>query len=246
MKATAFEFRHRFWIITAIYVLGFVAPWDAVLPLDGTGPNAHLWGVLSALLSKTAIMSIGSAFNVVLVVGILCAGTGAWLRTWGSAYLGADVMSDTGMRAEDVVADGPYRYVRNPLYLGSWVHTLALALLMPASGAVFTIVILIGFQMRLILSEESFLGRKQGEAYRSYCAQVPRLMPALRPRIAASGALPRWPQAALAEVFMWGMTASFAVLGWQYNAFLLTKCVLVWLGASLVVRALRTQKRPVA
>ena len=246
MKATAFEFRHRFWILTAIYVLGFVAPWDAVLPLDGAGPNAHLWGVLAVLLSKSGIMSIGSAFNLLLVSAILCAGAGAWLRTWGTAYLSADVMSDTRMRGEGMVADGPYRHLRNPLYLGAWIHTLALALLMPASGAGFTIVVLIGFQIRLILSEESFLVGKQGEAYTAYCALVPRLMPALRPRIAASGARPRWAQAALAEIFMWGMTASFAVLGWRYNAFLLTKCVLVWLGVSLVVRALPMQNRPAA
>lgn len=246
MKASAFEFRHRFWIIMAIYVLGFVAPWDAALPLDGTGPNAHLWGVLAALVSKTGIVSIGPAFDVVLVVGILCAGTGAWLRTWGSAYLGADVMRDTAMRGEGVVADGPYRHVRNPLYLGSWIHTLALALLMPVSGAIFTLVLLVLFHLRLILGEETFLAGKQGEAYTAYCAQVPRLLPTLRPRVAACGALPRWPQAVLAEIMMWGVTASFAVLGWRYNAFLLTKCVLVWFGVSLVVRAFQMQDRPAA
>jgi len=243
MKATAFEFRQRFWIIMAIYVLGFVAPWDAVLPLDGDGPNAHLWGVLAALLSKTGILSVGSAFNVLLVLGILCAGTGAWLRTWGSAYLGTDVMRDTAMRAEGVVADGPYRYMRNPLYVGSWIHSLALALLMPASGAVFTIVSIILFQMRLILAEESFLAVKQGESYQAYCALVPRLWPSMRPRIAASGALPRWAQAMLAEIFMWGITASFVVLGWRYNAFLLMKCVLVWLGVSLLVRGVAMGRR---
>jgi len=59
---------------------------------------------------------------------------------------------------------GPYRHLRNPLYLGAWVNTLAVALLMPASGAVFTIVLIVLFQMRLILAEESFLGGKQGGA----------------------------------------------------------------------------------
>jgi hypothetical protein len=145
-----------------------------------------------------------------------------------------------------VVANGPYRHLRNPLYVGSWIHTLALALLMPVSGAIFAVVLLVWFQMRLILGEESFLAEKQGQAYLAYCALVPRLMPALRPRVAASGARPRWAQAALAEIFMWGMTASFAMLGWQYNAFLLTKCVLVWLGISLVVRAIQMQGRPAA
>ena len=246
MKASTFEFRHRFWILMAIYTLGFVAPWNAALPLDVTGANAHLWGVLAALLAKTGMMSIGSAFNVLLGTGILCAGTGAWMRTWGSAYLGADVKSDTRMHGEGVVADGPYRHLRNPLYMGAWIHTLALALLMPVSGAIFTVVLLMLFLMRLILSEESFLARKQGESYKAYCALVPRLWPSLRPRIAASGAKPRWTQAALGEIFMWGMTASFAVLGWQYNAFLLTKCVLIWLGVSLIVRALQMQNRPAA
>jgi hypothetical protein len=43
---------------------------------------------------------------------------------------------------------------------------------------------------------------------------------------------------------MWGMTASFAALGWQYNAMLLIRCVLVWLGVSMVARAASMQKRP--
>jgi hypothetical protein len=127
--------------------------------------------------------------------------------------------------------------MRNPLYLGSWLNLLALALLMPASGAVFAIVMLIGFHLRLVLGEEAFLREKLGEPYAAYCARVPRLLPALRPQVAASGARPRWGQAALAEIFMWGSAVSFAVLGWRYNATLLLQCVLVSLGVSLVVKA---------
>jgi protein-S-isoprenylcysteine O-methyltransferase Ste14 len=246
MKASALEFRLRFWLFLLIYTLGFVAPWNWVLPMDGSGPNAHVWGLLAVMLSKGGVLSIGAAFNAVLVAGILCAGLGAWLRTWASAYLGANVVRDTSMHGEAVVADGPYRHVRNPLYLGSWVHTLALALLMPVSGTVFTLALIALLQMRLILGEEDFLRAKQGEAYAAYCARVPRLLPALRPQVAASGARPRWGQAALAEIFMWGMAASFAVLGWQYNAMLLIRCVLVWLGVSLVVRAASMQQRPAA
>jgi protein-S-isoprenylcysteine O-methyltransferase Ste14 len=241
MKATQIEFRNRFWIIMAIYVLGFVAPWDFVLHLDGAGPNgagnAHVWGLLAVLLSQGGAMSIAAAFNLLLAVAIACALAGAWLRTWGSAYLGADVMRDTSMRSDGVVADGPYRYVRNPLYLGSWLNLLALALLMPASGAVFAIAMLIGFHLRLILGEEAFLREKLGEPYAAYCAKVPRVLPALRPQVAASGARPRWGQAALAEIFMWGSAVSFAVLGWRYNATLLLQCVLVSLGVALVVKA---------
>ena len=244
MKASALEFRLRFAIHVVIYILGFWAPWDYWLRLDGTGPNAHVWGMLSALLAKSGVVNIGSAFDLVLAVGILCAATGAWLRTWGSAYLGASVMQDRRMHGELVVADGPYCHVRNPLYLGTFVHTLALALLMPVSGAVFTIALIGLFQLRLILAEEPFLSTKLGASYFAYCAKVPRLLPAMRARVAAGRMQPRWGQAVVAEIYMWGVAGSFAVLGWRYNALLLTKCVVVSLGISLVARAFSMGSKP--
>src|ERR1035441_5096796 len=94
MNAGAVGFRFRFWIYLAVFTLGFTAPWDLVLHLDGTGPNAHMWGQLAVLLSRGGVMSISTAFNLVLVVAIGCAFAGAWMRTWGSAYLGTDVMRD--------------------------------------------------------------------------------------------------------------------------------------------------------
>jgi protein-S-isoprenylcysteine O-methyltransferase Ste14 len=239
MNATSFEFRFRLWIAVLIYVLGFVAPWDFVWHLDGSGPNAHVWAKFAVLLSRNGLMNIGTAFNAVLVLGILLAVLGAWMRTWGSAYLGVDVMSDSSMRGDAVVADGPYRWLRNPLYVGTWCNTLALALLMPVSGAIFTVVGIIAFQVRLIFAEEDFLRAKLGAAYVAYCAKVPRIVPALGPRVAASGARPHWMRAVLAEIFMWGMAVSFAVLGWRYDADLLLRAVLVWFGVSMIVRALQ-------
>jgi protein-S-isoprenylcysteine O-methyltransferase Ste14 len=246
LKATALEFRWRFWIFLVIYVLGFVAPWDLALHLDGTGPNAHVWGQLAVLLSKSGALSIAAAFNLLLVAGILCAFAGAWLRTWGSAHLGADVMRESTMRGEGVVADGPFRYLRNPLYVGSWLMTLTLALLMPPSGAIFTIVLMVVFQLRLILGEEAFLRARLGDPYADYCRQVPRLWPVMRSGVRGSGARPRWGQAVLAEIFMWGVAVSFAVLGWRYNARLLIQCVLVSVGVSLIARAFATQPKVVA
>jgi protein-S-isoprenylcysteine O-methyltransferase Ste14 len=246
MKATALEFRLRFPIHVVIFTLGFWAPWNHWLHLDGAGLNAHVWGTLSALLSKTGTMGIGTAFDVVLIAGIIWAVKSAWLRTWGSAYLGVGVMRGLEMRGDAVMADGPYRYVRNPLYLGTWIHTLALALLMPPSGAIFAIVMIGLLQIRLILGEEAFLTEKLGASYTAYCALVPRLWPSLRPRVASTGARPQWLAAAVAEIYMWGVAGSFAVLGWRYNAQLLTKCVLVCLGVAIIARAFPVKERPAA
>jgi protein-S-isoprenylcysteine O-methyltransferase Ste14 len=237
MRATPFEYRFRFWIHLVLFVLGFWAPWNLALPLDPTGPNGHLWGTLAVALAQTNICSIAAAFNLLLVVGIACAVLGAGLRTWGTAYLSYNVVQSPGMHGNSVVADGPYRFLRNPLYLGTWLHTLALALLMPPSGAVFAVLTIGLFQLRLILAEEPFLAAKLGQPYLDYCARVPRIVPALTPRVPAAGAHPHWAQAALGEIYMICVALSFATLGWRYNEFLLVRCVLISLGISLVVRA---------
>src|SRR6185437_2794050 len=71
LKATAFEFRYRFWVLLAIFALGFTAPWDYWLHLDGSGPNTHVWGRLAITLSRAG-MNISAAFNLILALGILC------------------------------------------------------------------------------------------------------------------------------------------------------------------------------
>jgi len=142
------------------------------------------------------------------------------------------------MHGESVVAVGPYRYLRNPLYLGVFIHTFALALLMPPSGAIFCILAVGLFQLRLISGEESFLTAKLGEPYRAYCAKVPRIVPALTPRVPASPIQPKWPTAFLGEIYMWGVVVTFAIFGWRYNSILLIKGIIISLGVSLVVRGL--------
>lgn len=239
MKASHLEFRFRFLIHAILYLLGFSAPWNRWLHLDSAGPNAHVWGVLAAKLSalSPANINILTAFNNILILGILFALAAASLRTWAAAYLGTSIVQAPAMHGEGVVAAGPYRYLRNPLYLGILFHTFALALLMPPTGAIFCIIAIAIFELRLIAGEESFLTAKLGEQYLAYCAKVPRLIPALTPRVPASPIQPSWLTAFFGEIYMWGVVVSFAVLGWRYNSILIMKGLLVSLGISLIVRA---------
>jgi protein-S-isoprenylcysteine O-methyltransferase Ste14 len=243
MTSAPLEFRLRFWVIALIYLVGFLTPWDWALHLDGQGPNAHAWALLALNLAKTSGIGLDAAFNAILVVGILCAFAGAWLRTWGSAYLGAEAMLDPQLHGSAMVVDGPYRYLRNPLYLGNLGNTLALAMLMPPTGAVFAVAAVVLFQLRLILIEEPFLTARIGEGYVEYCRRVPRMLPSLRPRVAASGARGRWLEAVLAEIYQWGVAVCFLAVGWRYSERLLLRCVLVSLGVSLVVRAFPLRSR---
>jgi protein-S-isoprenylcysteine O-methyltransferase Ste14 len=240
MKAHSLEFRFRFLIHFVIILLGFTAPWDRWLHIDSSGPNAHVWGTLAAWLAmiKPGAIGIAAAFNLLLAVGIVCALAAAMLRTWGSAYIGANVVKAHTFQGNSVVAAGPYRYVRNPLYLGTMLHVFALALLMPPSGAIFSIVAMALFQVRLILGEEAFLSGRLGEPYLAYCARVPRLFPALTARVPSSHTSAAWSAALLGEIYMWGVAIAFVSVGYRYNAFLITQGVIISLGVSLVARAL--------
>jgi protein-S-isoprenylcysteine O-methyltransferase Ste14 len=231
MKAIPFEYRFRYALHALIYFLGFAFYWLH---------NAHqsTWLMLTPWLERTGWLSFTGATITLLSLAIFFATIGAFLRTWGAAYLGAGIVQSQDMHGDTILADGPYRRTRNPLYLGTFLHTFALALLMSPYGALFTIVMIGLFQLRLIFTEEPFLAAKLGRPYLDYCKRVPRILPSLTPRIPPSGAKPRWLQAVLGESYMIGTALSFAIFGWRYNAFLLTKCVIISLGISLVLRAL--------
>jgi protein-S-isoprenylcysteine O-methyltransferase Ste14 len=233
MKASAIEFRFRYLIHAVVYCLGFTTPWNAWLHQD----TVRTWQWLASLPARAGWLSFSASTNAVLLLGILFALAGAALRTWGAAYLGSGVVQDSSMHGDHVVAAGPYRYMRNPLYLGIFLHTFALALLMMPSGALFTIIVIGLFQLRLMLAEEAFLTAKLGEPYRAYCAAVPRIVPSLRARVPQSAVRPVWGVALLGEIYMWGVVASYVAFGWKYNAFLIIQGVVVSLGVSLVARA---------
>jgi protein-S-isoprenylcysteine O-methyltransferase Ste14 len=248
-RASKTEFQIRYLLHVIVYLVGFTAPWNFFVHLDGAEPNAHAWGILAASLAKNGVGKIGSDFDGLLALGVLCAVAGAVLRTWGAAYLGSDVVKagemHTSGQAGGVIADGPFRHMRNPLYAGTFLHTFALALLMPVTGALFTILAIGLLQFRLIFGEEAFLQIKLGAPYTAYCRLVPRVWPVLRSKAAGSGMRAAWGQAIAGEFYMWGVALSFALLGPRYNATLLTQAVIVSVGLSIVVRALLQKPKPV-
>ncbi|MDQ2834039.1 MAG: isoprenylcysteine carboxylmethyltransferase family protein [Acidobacteriota bacterium] len=238
-KASAFEIRFRSLIYGVLYGIGLTAPWNRWLHVDSAGPNAHLWGTLAARLSMSVpAVSIGAAFNLFLAAGILFAFVAAVLRTWASAHGGSRDVQDAGLARAEVVAAGPYRYVRHPRSVGMLVHTLALVLLMPPTGALFVVCSAVLFEARLITGEESTLAAKLGAPYLAYCAKVPRLVPRLTARVPASGfGRPRWGAAVVGELYFWGVWLSFAVVGRRYNSVMILQGVLISLGFGLIARA---------
>jgi len=235
MNASIFFFRYRMPINAAVIIMGFWAPW---IQLFGIGSRTSLLEGLALELSRTGFASFSVATPVVIVLGAIVAAIGATLRIWGSAWLGHGVVLNAQMQAATLTADGPYRHVRNPLYLGLWCVIAALALLMPPTGALVAMVLLTAFQLQLIRGEEVFLAASIGEPYRAYLRAVPRLFPRLRTNLAPTGNKPRWLQAVLSEITPIGVFVTIAFLSWTYDRWLMARAIMISFGLSLVVRAL--------
>lgn len=214
MRASAIEFRLRMIIQLVIVFLGFWAPWVGGWNF-GWQTTTLVW--LSFELSSTGLASFSAAMPIVIVLGALAAFLGAVLRVWGAAYLGYSTVHHGDMQAGAVMADGPFRYLRNPLYLGGWFMMLAVCLLMTPSGALFTIVLMTIFFLRLILGEEAFLAKQLGRPYADYLRAVPRLIPRFRSSLPAAGNKPHWLIAIATEVLPIGTFFTFAVLAWSYD-----------------------------
>lgn len=163
---------------------------------------------------------------------------GVVFRVWGTAYLGPTTVNSLQMQAGAVMADGPYRLVRNPLYLGLWCMVAAMAFLMPLTGALVALAMLTVFLFRPILGEEAFLAPRLGEPYQNYLRAVPRLIPRFRNPLPSAGAQPHWPRAALVEITSVGVFVALAVFSWTYDNRLMVRVILIGFGVSLIARAL--------
>ncbi|MBV9083840.1 MAG: isoprenylcysteine carboxylmethyltransferase family protein, partial [Acidobacteriaceae bacterium] len=212
--ATKWEFTNRSLIFGLIFSFAF--PLYVLDHQNSTsafakwlGPGLHLapHRLARFLLACAALLLILAAF----------------VRTWASSYLQADVVYAADVKTECLIADGPYRLVRNPLYFGNVLLVLGIGCMMSRLGFFVAIAAMLVFSYRLILREEAELEATQGATYERYSKAVPRLWPSPRPRIASSGRRANWAAGFKAESWYWGFPAALV-------AFAITLKVVLFFG----------------
>jgi protein-S-isoprenylcysteine O-methyltransferase Ste14 len=80
---------------------------------------------------------------------------------------------------ERIVDSGPYRWVRNPMYLGHLVFLAGLALVLGSWIAAAVLAFHVAWFQRRVREDEHHLESLFGAPYRDYCRRVKRWIPGL-------------------------------------------------------------------
>ncbi|MHB1769876.1 MAG: methyltransferase family protein [Minisyncoccota bacterium] len=109
---------------------------------------------------------LGAAFIAIAVVLMVTA-----LRTFAKAKTSVDPRKPTAR----IVSTGPYRFIRNPIYLSMTLLTVGIALWINTLWILLMLVpVFLIVQFGVVAREETYLARKFGEEYLRYTSNVRR------------------------------------------------------------------------
>ena len=107
------------------------------------------------------------------IVGIPLVSLGGMLAGWG--VVAAGWKNTSGLKG-GFVSSGPYRFTRNPQYLGDIVFFLGVSVIANSVFLWIAHALLVLCFVVAPLTEEPWLEERYGDAYREYAKRVPRFL----------------------------------------------------------------------
>jgi protein-S-isoprenylcysteine O-methyltransferase Ste14 len=232
MRASQWEFKNRATLFGFIFAFAF-----SLYLVDPRNTAV----VLSEWLSARSGWVPRLLVHLIFAFAALLVMAAAAIRTWASACLHAAVVYGAQVKTESLVADGPYRFVRNPLYLANVLFAVGIGSMMSRSGCIAVVVLTCLFCYRLVLLEETALREKQGMVFEHYRRSAHRFWPSLAPHLAAAGGQANWAAGFKAEMWYWGFAAALTVFAAALNATLCfvmfaASIVAIWSSSGLLQR----------
>jgi protein-S-isoprenylcysteine O-methyltransferase Ste14 len=114
-----------------------------------------------------------------ILAGAVLGAIGLWVRARAAGHL---------HKQEVLTTTGPYAYTRNPLYLGSFILIIGVAIATnswPSALILFCYFAL--FYSFVMRREEHELSQRHGDAFREYARTVPLFLPRLAPAKLSAG-----------------------------------------------------------
>ncbi len=180
-----------FILLTADVVLLIVsltgAVWSVAVPGKRVWPPPRLrswqyfvtWGCFWAVCGLNTLLLLMYWNSWVFwsplrfIVGVPLALLGGLLAVWGMVTVG--LKNTSGLKG-GFVDSGPYRFTRNPQYLGDIVFFIGVGVIANSVFLWITHLLLVLVFVVAPLTEEPWLEDQYGDAYREYRRRVPRFL----------------------------------------------------------------------
>jgi protein-S-isoprenylcysteine O-methyltransferase Ste14 len=127
--------------------------------------------IADVLLWKTRPCDLLNPFDPGTVGGELLIALGILLRLWAAGTI---------LKSKSLTTTGPYAFVRNPLYIGSFLMMFGFALLLRDWVAMWIFLgPILAMYLNKVRQEETYLARNYPESWPAYAEQTPRFVPNL-------------------------------------------------------------------
>jgi len=144
--------------------------------------------LLATFALVIGLLALARPTPLSVLLGSVIVALGEGVRLWAAGHL---------LKTTELVTGGPYRYTRNPLYLGRLLIFTGLGVAATLPWGANWLMLVVGWGIffgyylrRKERVEPERLRRFHGEAYERYFQAVPALFPAFRPY--AEGANAKW------------------------------------------------------
>jgi protein-S-isoprenylcysteine O-methyltransferase Ste14 len=173
IDASPWWYRGRFGTIGAVYFVGFFF-------------GNLVTGIVTRATPLPAYAAWGAALgphgkHILLVAMVALVVAAFALRAWGGSYLRPEVVWNADALGDRLLVDGPFRFVRNPLYLGNMLLAMGVGLIAPPLGWALIVAGNLWVVLGLMQVETTLLRGRYGAAFDAYAAAVPPLLPRLAP-----------------------------------------------------------------
>lgn len=130
------------------------------------------WRVRVGYVLGLLVVFLAAPTRFSVLMGLPLAFLGEILRVWASGHI---------EKFEGLATGGPYAHTRNPLYLGSFLLGLGLAIALGGWVALALIAYFVLFYPSVMREEAGYLRQRFPEEYAAWAAAVPSLLPRLTP-----------------------------------------------------------------
>ena len=121
-------------------------------------------------LAAAAATSFGFQAEALLMIAV------SILRMWAGGTLTPQRVMAFRVQVDKLKTAGPYRFVRNPIYLADFVAMCGFSLCLPIAGLLLPVLFYVHY-IRLIVYEEASLRQKFGVQFGEYEQKAPRFFP---------------------------------------------------------------------